>query len=79
MGLREQITQAKTVDEINDLLEAGLKYEYASSQTRSAWTNTAKRRIKELDVKDAALVEVKKAAAKTVNTNKKPKKKKNNA
>lgn len=49
-GLRERIAQAKSVEEINNLLEISLSYRDASSVTRRSWQTTARRRLKELGV-----------------------------
>ena len=48
MGLREQIENAGSVAEINDLIAKSKTFEYASDRTKNAWKSTAKLRIAEL-------------------------------
>ena len=48
MGLREQIENAGSVAEINDLISKSKTFEYASDKTKNAWKSTAKFRIAEL-------------------------------
>lgn len=48
MGLREQIENAGSVAEINDLIAKSKTFEYASDRTKNAWKSTAKFRIAEL-------------------------------
>lgn len=48
MGLREQIENAGSVAEINDLIAKSKTFEYASDRTKNAWKSTAKFRIDEL-------------------------------
>ena len=48
MGLREQIENAGSVAEINDLITKSKTFEYASDRTKNAWKSTAKFRIAEL-------------------------------
>ena len=48
MGLREQIKNAGSVAEINDLIAKSKTFEYASDRTKNAWKSTAKFRIAEL-------------------------------
>jgi hypothetical protein len=47
-GLREQIANATTSDEINKLLSLGKTFEQVDYRTRSRWNNTAKRRLTEI-------------------------------
>lgn len=48
MGLREQIKNAGSVADINDLISKSKTFEYASDRTKSSWKSTAKFRIVEL-------------------------------
>lgn len=48
MGLREQIKNAGSFAEINDLIAKSKTFEYASDRTKSAWKSTSKFRIAEL-------------------------------
>lgn len=48
MGLREQIENAGSVAEINDLISKSKTFEYASDRTKNSWKSTAKFRIAEL-------------------------------
>jgi hypothetical protein len=48
MGLREQIKNAGSVAEINDLIAKSKTFEYASDRTKNSWKSTAKFRIVEL-------------------------------
>jgi len=48
MGLREQIKNAGSVAEINDLISKSMTFDYASDRTKSSWKSTAKFRIAEL-------------------------------
>lgn len=48
VSLRDKIYRAKTVEEVNQLLEKGATYEGASQQTRRQWDAAAKARIKAL-------------------------------
>lgn len=50
LGLRQRIAQAKSVEEINNLLEISTGYRDASDVTRRSWKTTARRRLKELGV-----------------------------
>lgn len=50
LGLRQRIAQAKSVEEINNLLEISTGYKDASAVTRRSWKTTARRRLKELGV-----------------------------
>lgn len=48
MGLREQIANAGSVAEVNDLISNSKTFDYASEKTKNAWKSTAKFRIAEL-------------------------------
>lgn len=48
MGLREQIKNAGSEAEINQLISNGKTYEWASDRTKNSWKSTAKFRIAEL-------------------------------
>lgn len=76
-GLRQRIAVATTVDEIERLCREGDKYLYASNATRSAWTNTANRRLKDLTKQDIK-VAPRAIQAKPVNKNISKAKKKHN-
>lgn len=47
-GLREQIANAGTENEVIQLLSSGNNFKYASSSTRLSWKHTAQRRIRQL-------------------------------
>jgi hypothetical protein len=48
IGLREQIANATTENEIITLLASGQSLEYASSRTKQSWKHTAQRRFRDL-------------------------------
>lgn len=48
MGLREQIKNAGSEAEINELVSKGKTYEWASDRTKNSWKSTAKFRIAQL-------------------------------
>ena len=43
-GLKQQILSAASVETITELLNTGKSYEFASSSTRNAWKNAARRK-----------------------------------
>ena len=47
-GLVERLREAKSRTQIEELLAAGAKYEYASDRTRNRWKAVAELRLKEL-------------------------------
>ena len=47
-GLREQIANAETEQEVLKLLQSGNIFEYANPRTKLSWKHTAQRRIKQL-------------------------------
>jgi len=49
MGLREQIKNASSVDEVNTLISKGKSFDMASVRTRQSWRSTARFRIAQLD------------------------------
>jgi hypothetical protein len=50
LGLREQIANAKTKEEVLSLVQHGQKnFHSASVETKSSWRNTAKTRITQLE------------------------------
>lgn len=49
MGLREQIKNAGSEAEINDLISKGRTFEYASDRTKNSWKSTARYRLSELN------------------------------
>lgn len=49
LGLREQIKAAKSVAEVNDLLNVGAGYGHADSKTIHLWKQTASARITQLE------------------------------
>jgi hypothetical protein len=72
MGLREEISKAKTVEEIDTLLKMGSKFETVSKRTERAWKMTASRRIKEFSSsKDVKSSKKTKTSKKTKNSKKK--------
>jgi len=48
-GLREQIKQSNSLQEINDLLVIGTQFKYAAARTRRAWETTAKTAKQRID------------------------------
>lgn len=54
MGLREQIKQTESEEQIVALLKSAQKYEYASERTKRSWKSTAKYRIAQLTSLDTA-------------------------
>jgi len=54
MGLREQIRNASSVDEINTLISKGKNFEMASPRTVQSWKSTARFRITQLESNDSS-------------------------
>jgi len=48
MSLRNQILEAKSEEEVKELLEKGKTFKYASEKTRRKWDKAAKSTIKVL-------------------------------
>ena len=44
IGLKKQLLQAATPDELDALMDKGATYEYASEKTRRQWRRNANRR-----------------------------------
>jgi hypothetical protein len=49
MSLKDQIKQATSIKEIEDLLKKGGKFQFASDDTRRKWVRTAQKRAAELE------------------------------
>lgn len=74
MGLREDIKNAQSDKEINDLLLKGNSYEWASLKTKLSWKSTAKQRLSVLNTSStqvsSEIKEVKKSKTKTLKKSK---------
>ena len=65
-GLREQIRDAKTSNDIDELLKVAYTFEEASKKTKRRWNRSAKERLKELTLtQDNTSKKVKKKSKKT--------------
>lgn len=53
MGLRQQIKNAGSEEEINKLVSTSETYLYASDRTKNSWNSTTKNRIRELSTQDS--------------------------
>lgn len=71
MGLREQIKQTESEEQIVALLKAAQKYKFASERTKRSWKSTAKYRIAQLTSSDIA----QEASAEAISSKKSSKKK----
>lgn len=49
MGLRQEISVAKSDAELVDLLNKGKTYQFASNRTKNSWKNTAKRVLESIN------------------------------
>jgi hypothetical protein len=48
LGTRQKLLVAASEQEVNDLLNAGLKFEFASKKTVNGWKSAARRRLNSL-------------------------------
>ena len=48
LGTRQKLLVATSEQEVNDLLNAGLKFEFASKKTVNGWKSAARRRLNTL-------------------------------
>jgi len=53
MGLRQEISVAKSDLELVELLNRGKSYKFASNRTKSSWRNTTKRVLELINKSDS--------------------------
>jgi len=60
-GLRQQIDESESVDEVNVLLSKSKTFELSSERTRRSWKYTAKRSLHRLSKPEVQKTEIKKS------------------
>lgn len=60
-GLRQQLAESQSVDEVNVLLSKSKTFELASERTRRSWKYTAKRTLTRLNGTEVPSADVKKS------------------